>query len=254
MIAGSCDLAVALAGWVFAGIAVALAVTARRGRDARMEAVARACHELRGPLTAVRLGLSLSTRTGELGATRLRAIDTELRRATLALDDLAETRQRPVGEPRLRDAQDVPMSRLLADAVQAAAGRAAVAQTTVEGGWDGVEAIVWGERLRLAQAVGNLIANAIEHGGGAVRIRGGLRDGMARIEVADDGPGLPAPVAELARRPRAGRGTRGRGLAIALAVARAHGGTLGAAPVRGGGKVVLILPAFEATTVGRAKA
>ena len=64
----------------------------------------------------------------------------------------------------------------------------------------------WGDRLRLAQATGNLIANAIEHGGGRVEVRGRARGADARIEVIDDGAGLPAPVAELTRRARGGRG------------------------------------------------
>ncbi len=102
---------------------------------------------------------------------------------------------------------------------------------------------VWGDRLRLAQALGNLIANAIEHGGGSVQVTLAPRARTIRIEVCDGGPGLPAPVAALARRPRRGRGARGRGLAIALAIAHRHGGTIAAAPTRTGARVVLELPA-----------
>jgi signal transduction histidine kinase len=104
---------------------------------------------------------------------------------------------------------------------------------------------VRGERLRLAQATGNLIANAIEHGGGEIRVRGALAHERACvcIEVVDAGPGLPAPVADLARRPRGGRGARGRGLAIAATIARDHGGRLAAAPCERGAWLVLELPA-----------
>ena len=241
--------AATLGGWAAAGLVAMLAIAVRRALDTRMEAVARACHELRGPLTAARLGLSLSSPVGELSAARLRAIDTELGRAALALDDLAEMRRRPTGGPRLRDVEPVRLSRLLADAVQAAGGRAEAAGSTVAGEWSGPEAVVWGDRLRMAQALGNLVDNAIEHGGGAVWVRGSLRMGTARLEVCDEGPGLPAPVARLAARPRAGRGARGRGLAIALAVARAHGGTIAAAPVGRGGRVVLELPAPDGAPV-----
>ena len=52
-----------------------------------MEAVARACHELRGPLAAARLGLELGVRVGELSPAQLRALELELGRASLALDD-----------------------------------------------------------------------------------------------------------------------------------------------------------------------
>jgi signal transduction histidine kinase len=82
-------------------------------------------------------------------------------------------------------------------------------------------------------------------------VRGGCAPlGRARIEVVDTGPGLPAPVEELTRRRRAGRGARGRGLAIAAAVAASHGGRLAAEPSRRGARLVLELPA----TVGAAEA
>ena len=56
------------------------------------------------------------------------------------------------------------------------------------------------------------------------------------------GRGLPAPVAELIRRPRRGRGSRGRGLAIAAAIAEVHGGRVAAGPASRGATVALELP------------
>jgi signal transduction histidine kinase len=116
--------------------------------------------------------------------------------------------------------------------------------------WSGAPASVQGDRVRLAQATGNLIANALEHGGGAVDVRGGADGRTARLEVIDGGPGLPAPVAELARRPRAGRGARGRGLAIASGIAEDHGGRLAAAPSERGARLVLELPIRESDSGG----
>jgi signal transduction histidine kinase len=49
-----------------------------------------------------------------------------------------------------------------------------------------------------------------------------------RLEVVDDGPGLPAPVHELAR--RRPRGEHGHGLAIAAGIAERHGGRLAGVP------------------------
>jgi signal transduction histidine kinase len=235
-----------LAGWLLALVAGLSLVVARRALGARAEMVARACHEVRGPLTAVRLGLALSTHAGVMAPARLRAIDLELDRAALALEDLAALRAHPTGRVAIPDLDRVCLSALLGDVLLACEGGAVEAGATVQGGWEGPEAIVWGDRRRLGQVFGNLLVNAIEHGGPTVRVCGGLHDAVARLEVCDDGPGLPAPVAVLARRPRGGRGQRGRGLAIALGIVEAHGGTLAAGPVGCGGRIVLTLPATAA--------
>ncbi len=234
-------IAVSLGGWLAAsgsGLAVACA---RRSRSGRMESVARACHELRGPLTAARLGLQLGASAGELSPARLRAIDLELGRAALALEDLDGVR---VSGPAFawRAPEVVDLAELVADSVEAWRPAAAVRGVRLQVTWSEAPLSVWGDRLRLAQATGNLIANAIEHGRGFVEVRGSASGGRARVEVIDGGPGLPAPVAELARRPHRGRGARGRGLAIACAVAASHGGGLAAAPSRRGARLVLELP------------
>src|ERR1019366_8719364 len=81
-----------LVAWTGAALGAAAAALVCRSLRTRMEAVARACHELRGPLSAVRLGLELGSAGGELTPARLRAIELELGRASLALDDLAAAR------------------------------------------------------------------------------------------------------------------------------------------------------------------
>ena len=79
----------------------------------------------------------------------------------------------------------------------------------------------------------NLLENAVRHAGSRVRL--GLRavDGVAVLDVTDDGPGIPAEdrdrvfdrffTADGARRRGSGSGL---GLAIARSVAVRHGGTL----------------------------
>jgi signal transduction histidine kinase len=231
--------AVSVAGWVTAGLVGALAASVLRAYGDRMEAVARACHELRGPLAAARLGLAAPAGQQLPSPRRLRAIDAELGRAALALDDLSGAGG---GARRLWRLDRVDTRGLVADCVEAWQASAAAAGRTVAVGWSGAEAVVWGDRLRLAQAIGNLMANAIEHGRGRVVVDVAAREGLVRVAVCDDGPGLPAPVAELRGRPRWGRGTRGRGLAIAADVAEAHGGSLVSAPSQGGARLVLELP------------
>jgi signal transduction histidine kinase len=229
-------------GWLVASVALCSGLIVRRSSEVRMEAVARACHELRGPLAAARLGLELGVRVGELSPAQLRALDLELGRASLALDDLAAV---GLGARDGRVRQRVDIAELLADSVEAWRASAAASGLALALEWSGVPARVWGERLRLAQATGNLIANAIEHGGGEISVRGTLASEQhcVRIEVVDAGPGLPASVADLAGRPRGGRGARGRGLAIAATIARDHGGRLVAAPCERGARLVLELPA-----------
>jgi signal transduction histidine kinase len=234
--------ALEVGGWLAASGAGCAAAGAWRSLSSRMETVARACHELRGPLTAARLGLELGSSTGELSPARLRAIDLEIGRAALALDDLETVRSRRMALAR-RAVEAVDVRQLVSDSVEAWRASAVAQGVELHTSWSGGEATVWGDRLRLAQATGNLIANAIEHGGGLVEVSGRGDVRHVRIEVIDRGPGLPALVSELTRRAHRGRGRRGRGLAIATAVAAGHGGRLAAAPSVCGARLVLELPA-----------
>jgi signal transduction histidine kinase len=183
----------------------------------------------------------------------MRAIDLELGRAALALEDLDGVRARGQIDA-WRPLEPVDLGALVVDSVEAWRAAAVARSVELTGSWSGPPASVWGDRLRLAQATGNLIANAIEHGGGVVSVRGWVDGCRVGVEVSDTGPGLPAPVAELARRPRGGRGARGRGLAIASAVAASHGGRLAAAPSGRGARLVLELPAVAGDAGSSAEA
>ncbi len=223
---------------------------ARRTLLRRTEHVARAAHELRGPLTALRLGLH----GAQLSPARVRALDLELGRAALALDDLTAA----VGLGTVGLAlEPVDARQLLADSAEAWRPAAARRQAEVRFNWTGREAWVLGDRYRMAQATDNLIANAIEHGGGVIEVSGSLDERRVRIQITDGGPGLPAPVSDIVRRSRPrgalrrrpgayARGSRrpgrGRGLAIAAQIARDHRGRLAAAPSRRGARLILEFP------------
>ncbi|MBX5443485.1 MAG: HAMP domain-containing histidine kinase, partial [Solirubrobacteraceae bacterium] len=197
-----------------AALALAPWLAARR----RLERVARAGHELRAPLCAARLAVHAAARDP---GPALAAVDRELERAALALADLEAAR---AGRPPAQRRDRVDVAALL-DEVRG--GWAPLAwpldrEVRVERG--GPVPAVAGDARRLAQAVGNLVANALEHGDGPVVLRARAAGGGVRIEVDDAGGGLAVPLARLVRRRRSGRGARGRGLAIAAAIARRPGG------------------------------
>jgi signal transduction histidine kinase len=241
------------------GAASALAATATltlarwRGFCSMRRQLRVACHELRGPLTAVALGVELAERSGGLTPERFRAIELELGRAALALDDLEEL---SAGNPAwcAQTLERVEIGPLLTASVEAWRPAASTRELrlTLPAGFG---ALVAGSRLRIAQATDNLIANSIEHGRGRIDVVARVVGATVRVEVLDGGDGLTRGVARqvgCARRSlvrlrsgarRSARGsTRGHGLAIASGVAAAHGGRLFSAPSGGGARVVLELP------------
>ena len=111
-----------------------------------------------------------------------------------------------------------------------------------------------GDPIRLAQAVGNLIENALKYAGpeGWVRVDVSANaSGRYELSVSDSGPGIPADVLprvferyfRVEGRASGGPGGMGLGLAIARAIVLAHGGQLTAESPRGNGaRFILRLP------------
>lgn len=97
----------------------------------------------------------------------------------------------------------------------------------------GARPLVWpANRDLLAQALSNLIDNALRHGGGAVAVEAAIDDGGARLVVADHGPGIDTGSrGEAVRRfsrldPARSKEGAGLGLALVDAIVRLHGGRL----------------------------
>ena len=225
-----------VAGWLVALVLTAVAARVDRRARRRAELVARACHELRGPLTAAGLALYSAGRRSEAPPRRIAAVDLQLRRAELALTDLslapaggrARDRVEPVAVGSLLEAEAASWRE-----VARAHGCALVLSDPMP------DVLVRADARRLSQAAGNLIANALEHGDGTVRLGARVERGRVRIEVCDDGPGLAAPIPALGRP----RGARGRGLAIVAEIAARSGGALQSAPAARGARLVIDLPA-----------
>jgi signal transduction histidine kinase len=225
-----------LAGWALAAALGALLVGLRLRLARRAAHVARACHELRGPLGAARLALAAMERRGEIAPERVAGLDLELRRAGLALEELG-------GRAVARHDEPIAVAELLREqvAVWHLVARGLGAELVLGTVLPGIH--VLGDRVRLAQAIGNLVVNAVQHGGGRVELAARRTGGLVRIEVSDEGPGLPASVVALAER-REGAGPHGHGLAVAATVARSHGGRLAPAPSLRGARIGLELPAL----------
>lgn len=197
--------------------------------------VADASHELRTPLALlgaeVELALERPRSHAELRAA-LESARAETDRLTRLAEGLLLLARLDEGRPVLRTR---PVA--LADVLDRVARRfdeaAAAEHRRIE--VDETTPTVEADDVRLEQAVGNLVENALRHGAGTVRLSGVRRGETVEVHVADEGDGIPASFAPRAferfsrvDEARSGPGA-GLGLALVRAIAEAHGGTAGAA-------------------------
>jgi two-component system osmolarity sensor histidine kinase EnvZ len=97
-------------------------------------------------------------------------------------------------------------------------------------------------RLAVRRAITNLVDNALRYAGEPIEIRISNSGDLAAVEILDRGPGIPVSEAERLKRPftrldaaRSGPGGAGLGLAIVERIAQAHRGGLELLPREGGG-------------------
>jgi signal transduction histidine kinase len=210
-----------------------------------------ASHELRTPLALLKTELELALRygneSGELHAAVVSAREDVDRLIRLAEDLLVVARSE---KGRLSiDLAPVAVTPLLEDLRERFASRFAAEGRALKIEVDR-DLVVEGDRLRLEQALTNLIDNALRHGTGEVTLSARRADGHAELHVQDDGPGFPLDFLPRAfeRFSRADAGRTGEGsgfgLAIVAAIAEAHRGYAQAANLpTGGADVWVSIPA-----------
>jgi signal transduction histidine kinase len=220
---------------------------------ARSALVAAVSHDLRTPVTSLRL-LGEAIEDGVVdGATAeeyVARMATHVRVLGELIDDLFELSRLESGELRW-SMEQVALGELVEEAVEAMRPQAAASSVDVRAVLDAGDPLAIGDRARLQRVLFNLIQNALRHTppDGAVTVRAERVDDGVEIEVADTGTGIPAeerlrvfdPFHRLD--PARTDGGAGLGLAISRAIVEAHGGRIWVADSDAGTRVRMRLRA-----------
>jgi signal transduction histidine kinase len=208
--------------------------------------VADASHELRSPLTAIRTSLEVGL-THPDRAPWPQIAERTVKQATRLeelINDLLLLAKNDAGNVATRQ-HHVPLTPLLAE-IKTTTGAPAI---TIE--LDAPpDLAVTGNPADLSRVFRNVVDNAVRHARSYVRIKASGADSAVRVDITDDGPGIPAEERERVFdrfvRLDASRehlsGSTGLGLAIAKEIVTAHRGTIGiSGPDEGGAMVTVIL-------------
>jgi len=201
-------------------------------------------HDLRTPLTRMRLSLSMMDTEAEA-----RAMLVDVAEMESLIDRFLEFARSGAAEP----AEALSLPALVAERVAEAQRRGAAVRLDA-----GVEMALPIRRISLSRALDNILNNALRYGSQA-RVSVTTGPEHATITIADDGPGIPPVLYREAIKPfvrldPARNSDRGSGVGLGLAIAadalRLHGGrlVLGKSAALGGLEVQLILPKQCETT------
>lgn len=188
-------------------------------------------HELRSPLARLRFAAELG-RSSSTNPAPFYRIDREVARLTELVETLLEV-TRAEGDPAAARRVPLDLAPLLEEAVHDAAIEAEAQGCRLELR-DAAPAATTGDPELIRRAIDNVLRNAIRHApaGSPVDVRLEVEAGQARIEVRDQGPGVPADLLEKIFQPfvRAesdrGRASGGAGLGLSItarALALHHG-------------------------------
>ncbi|MDQ0988139.1 HAMP domain-containing sensor histidine kinase [Streptomyces sp. V2I9] len=230
-------------------------MSAHRARleEQRKAMVSDVAHELRTPLSNIR-GWLEAAQDG-LADPDPAFVSSLLEEAVLLqhiIDDLQDLAEADAGALRLHP-EPVEVRELLGQVAAAHQARAEHAAVTLAVAVPSPGPELCADPVRLRQAVGNLVSNAVRHTpeGGRVTLSARASDegdGAVLVEVADTGSGIPSADlphvfdrfwrAEKSRSRRTGGS--GLGLAIVRKLVEAHGGTVNATSTEGKGSAFLI--------------
>jgi heavy metal sensor kinase len=216
-----------------------------RGVQEQHRLVADASHELRTPLAAMRSEIDVSLRADDLAPAARQVLESareEVDRMARTVDDLLVLASLDEGRLELL-VEPLDLNDVVERAVAALRPLALTRGIALRTG--GAPAHARGDADRLAQAVRNLVENAIKFSpeGGEVRAATWTRDGEVGVTVSDEGPGVDPQLrerifdrffrADPSRSSATGGG--GLGLAIAREIALAHDGRAWVDDADGGG-------------------
>ncbi len=188
-------------------------------------------HDLRTPLSRIRLGLEMMDERGD--AALKSGLVQDIEDIDSAINQFLDFARLAEGEAALPEGDLNAIVREVCERY-AQAGRAVATQL------DTLPPLPL-RPLAMQRLLTNLIDNSLHHGATRVDVATRVEDALAVIEVLDRGPGIPLGEAERMLQPftrldssRSGSGT-GLGLAIVERVARLHGGAVRLLPREGGG-------------------
>jgi signal transduction histidine kinase len=217
--------------------------------------LADASHELRTPLSLLRTEVELALEaphTNDELLVALRSIGEETDRLSQLAEDLLLLNRIDEGLLPLHR-ESIALDELLASVATRFQRRAGETGRQIHTA--GHRLLLSGDPLRLEQALGNLVENALRYGAGTVRLFAAAQATKLEIHVTDEGDGLPVDFAPRAfeRFSRANQ-TRsagaGLGLAIVKAIAEAHGATVSIAnTTQGRADICLSFPADNQTPI-----
>ncbi len=204
--------------------------------------VADASHELRTPLAMLRAELELALRRPRSRAeleSAVRSAAEETERLSRLAEDLLLIARVDQGRLPIR-AERVRALELLERVRDRFAARAeSLGRPLLLGPAEDCE--LDADPVRVEQALGNLLDNALQHGGGAVTLGATLTADRVELHVDDEGSGLPPEFVPRAfdrfSRPHDARSSGGTGLGLAIVelIAQAHGGEAQVRNGTGGG-------------------